>query len=72
MNGRLLDLLQSPGGPSIGRLRNGDYITVLYGNDVSDGLVWIQVMDKDGRIGWIPQINLSIVTVTPTVTAATP
>jgi uncharacterized hydrophobic protein (TIGR00271 family) len=69
-NGRLLDLLQSPGGPLIGSLRNGDYITVLYGSEVLDGLVWLQVMDKDGRIGWIPQINLSVVTMTPTVTEA--
>lgn len=67
-NGRILDLVQTPGGPSIGKLRNGDYITVLYGTQVLDGLVWLQVMDKDGRLGWIPQINLSVVTVTPTVT----
>ena len=63
-----LDLLQSPGGPSIGRLRSGDYVTVLYGSEVFDGLVWLEVMDKDGRLGWIPQINLSVVTLTPTVT----
>ena len=67
-NGRILDLVQTPGGPSIGKLRNGDYITILYGTEVFDGLVWLEVMDKDGRIGWIPQINLSIVTLTPTVT----
>jgi len=67
-NGRTLDLVQTPGGPSIGKLRNGDYITVLYGSKVQDGLVWLEVMDKDGRIGWIPQINLSVVTLTPTVT----
>jgi len=66
-NGRILDLLQTPGGPSIGKLRNGDYITVLYGSEVMDGLVWLQVMDSDGRIGWIPQINLSVVTLTPTI-----
>jgi len=53
-NGRILDLVQTPGGPSIGRLRNGDYITVLYGSEVFDGLVWLQVMDVDGRMGWIP------------------
>lgn len=69
-NGRILDLLQSPGGPSIGKLRSGDYITLLYGNEVFDGLVWLQVMDRDDRIGWIPQIYLSVVTLTPTVTAA--
>ena len=69
-NGRILDLVQTPGGPSIGRLRSGDYVTVLYGSRVLDGLVWIEVMDKDGRIGWIPQINISVVTLTPTVTVA--
>jgi hypothetical protein len=42
---------------------------VLYGSEVFDGLVWLEVMDKDSRIGWIPQINLSVVTLTPTVTA---
>jgi hypothetical protein len=67
-NGRLLDLVQTPGGPSIGKLRTGDYITVLYGSQVLDGLVWLQVMDSDGRIGWIPQINVSVVTLTPSVT----
>ena len=65
MNGRTLDLVQTPGGPSIGKLRSGDTITVLYNSEVFDGLVWLQVMDKDGRIGWIPQINTSIVTLTP-------
>jgi uncharacterized hydrophobic protein (TIGR00271 family) len=66
-NGRILDLVQTPGGPSIGKLRNGDYITVLYGTEVFDGLVWFEVMDKDGRIGWIPQIDLSVVTLTATI-----
>jgi uncharacterized hydrophobic protein (TIGR00271 family) len=67
-NGRILDLVQSPGGPSIGTLRNGDILTVLYGSEVMDGLVWLQVVDRDGRIGWIPQIHLSVVTLTPSVT----
>lgn len=67
--GRTLDLLQTPGGPSIGTLRNGDYITVLYGSEVLDGLVWLEVLDKDGRLGWIPQIYLAVVTLTPTATS---
>ena len=67
-DGRILDLVQSPGGPSIGRLRNGDILTVLYASEVMDGLVWLQVVDRDGRIGWIPQIYLSVVTLTPSVT----
>lgn len=64
-NGRVLDLVQQPGGPSIGKLRPGDFVTVLYGTNVSDGYVWIEVMDADGRIGWVPQIYLSVVTLTP-------
>jgi len=68
-NGRILDLVQTPGGPSIGKLRSGDYVTVLYESEVQDGLVWLQIMDVDGRIGWIPQINISVVTLTPTATA---
>jgi len=41
---------------------------VLYESEVQDGLVWLQVIDVDGRIGWIPQINISVVTLTPTAT----
>lgn len=67
-SGRILDLVQTPGGPSIGKLRNGDYVTVLYESEIQDGLVWLQIMDVDGRIGWIPQINISVVTLTPTAT----
>jgi len=64
-NGRTIDILQTPDGPSIGKLRAGDPIILLYQTDVFDGLVWLQIMDKDGRIGWIPQINISVVTSTP-------
>jgi uncharacterized hydrophobic protein (TIGR00271 family) len=63
--GKILDLVQQPDGPSIGLLRPGDFVTVLLGTQVSDGLVWIEVMDADGRIGWIPQINIAVVTLTP-------
>jgi len=66
---RTLDLVQQPGGPSIGKIRPGDYVTVLYGTKVNDGLVWWEVMDAEGRIGWLPQISLTVVTYTPTRTA---
>ena len=49
-------LRQYPNGPVIGTLYDGDPLTVLYGQEIVNGLVWIEVMDKDGRIGWIPQI----------------
>ena len=68
-NGRILDLVQQPGGPSIGKLRPGDFVKVLYGVEVKDGLVWTEVMDVDGRIGWVPQIDLTVVTLTPEPTA---
>ncbi len=68
-NGRTyIDMLQEPGGPSIGRLRLGDHVLVLYGNEVANGLVWLEVQDQDGRIGWIPQINLFTITLTPSPT----
>jgi len=66
---RPLDLVQQPGGPSIGRIRPGDFVTVLYSTKVYDGLVWWEVMDAEGRIGWLPQISLTVVTYTPTMTA---
>jgi hypothetical protein len=65
---RTLDLVQQPGGPSIGKIRPSDFVTVLYGTKVYDGLVWWEVMDAEGRIGWLPQISLAVVTYTPTRT----
>jgi uncharacterized hydrophobic protein (TIGR00271 family) len=67
--GSAVDLLQSPGGPSIGKLKPGAGITVLYATEVAQGLVWTQVEDAEGRIGWIPEIRLAIVTLTPTPSA---
>jgi uncharacterized hydrophobic protein (TIGR00271 family) len=65
---RTLDLVQQPGGPSIGQVRPGDFVTVLYDTKVYAGLVWWQVMDAEGRIGWLPQIEMAVVTYTPTAT----
>jgi len=39
--------------------------TATPGRQVSGGLIWIEVMDSDGRIGWIPEIYLLMVTATP-------
>ena len=64
--GRGLRLRQYPEGPIIGTMREGDPLIVLYGIEIVDGLVWIEVMDKDGRIGWVPQMFTTIVTITPT------
>ena len=34
-----------------------------------DGLVWVEVQDEEGRVGWIPQIYVLQITLTPTNTA---
>ncbi len=65
---RTLDLVQQPGGPSIGKIHPGDFVTVLYASKDYNGLVWWEVMDAEGRIGWLPQIELAVVTYTPTAT----
>jgi len=65
-----LDLVQQPGGPVIGQIRPGDFVTVLYESKVYEGLVWWEVRDAEGRIGWIPQIQLVVVTYTPTATTS--
>jgi uncharacterized hydrophobic protein (TIGR00271 family) len=61
-----LFLRQWPAGPEISRIRNLQQIVVLYGHEIVAGIVWIEVMDEEGRIGWIPQVYLA--TITPTVT----
>jgi len=59
-----LEMVQIPGGPGFGTLKAGQLIQVLYGKQLFNGIVWIEVMDEDGRIGWIPEIY--ILTPTPT------
>jgi uncharacterized hydrophobic protein (TIGR00271 family) len=63
-----LRLRQSPDGPVIATLLQNERLTVLYGMETSGGLVWIEVQDSSGRIGWIPLIY--IVTPTPTSTTS--
>lgn len=63
-----LKLRQSPGGPEIATLQPGEMLTVLYGEAVLDGLVWVEVMDSAGRIGWVPQIYLFTPTPSPSLT----
>ena len=64
--GRGLRLRQFPEGPIISTLRERDPLIVLYGIEIVNGLVWIEVQDKEGRIGWVPQMYTAIVTLTPT------
>lgn len=61
-----LQLYQSPGGPVIGQIIYGQKLTLLYGQQTFGGLVWVEVMDNDGRIGWIPEIYIKVVVPTST------
>lgn len=63
-----LEIYQEPGGPVIGMMEEGQAITVLYGRTEFNGLIWVEVMDAEGRIGWIPEIYLVRETPTPSVT----
>ncbi len=63
-------LRQWPEGPAIGPpLREGTLLIVLYGREVVNGLVWVEVKDAEGRTGWIPEAYLTIITPTATLTA---
>jgi uncharacterized hydrophobic protein (TIGR00271 family) len=61
-----MELRQWANGPVIANLRQGDQVIVLYGLEIVDGLVWIEVQDEEGRVGWIPQVF--VLTLTPTET----
>lgn len=63
-------IYQSPGGPVIGTLRNGQMLTVLYRTEFLNGLMWVEVMDAEGRLGWVPEVYLRTVTPTRTNTPA--
>jgi hypothetical protein len=64
--GEGLRLRQFPEGPIIGVMRESDLITVLYGIEIVNGWVWIEVQDAEGRIGWVQQRFTIIVTQTST------
>ncbi|HEY9075976.1 MAG TPA: DUF389 domain-containing protein [Anaerolineaceae bacterium] len=59
---------QSPGGPVIGVLKQGQALTVYYRTQVVNGVVWVEVMDEEGRVGWILQVFLVTPTATPSAT----
>jgi len=60
-----LRLYQTPGGPVIGQIRSGQILTLLYGRQEVGGLIWVEVMDDDGRVGWMPEAYLQLITATP-------
>lgn len=63
-----LRMRQWPDGPVIATLREGEQLTILYGRQIVNGLVWLEIRDSEGRIGWLPEHYLLIITNTPTKT----
>jgi hypothetical protein len=61
-----------PEGPSIGFLPEGPRLTQLYGMEIVNGWVWIEVEDEIGRRGWIPQFYTQVITLTPSATIDAP
>ncbi|MBE0669603.1 MAG: DUF389 domain-containing protein [Anaerolineales bacterium] len=60
-----LQLYQSPSGPVIGQIHPGQVLTLLYDRVEMGGLIWVEVVDVEGRVGWVPEIYLLVVTATP-------
>ena len=60
-----IKLYQSPGGPVIGQILRGQVLTLLYDRKEVNGLIWVNVMDNERRIGWVPEIYLYPITATP-------
>lgn len=63
-----ISLRLTPNGPVIGYLARGSQVRQLYGYEIVDGWVWIEVRDRFGRIGWIPQFYAQLITLTPSPT----
>ena len=63
-----LDLLAYPGGPQIGVIQRNETFQLLYGSEIYEGWVWIEVQDVEGRVGWVPLYLIETVTPTPTLT----
>lgn len=60
-------IYQFPGGPVIGALWGNQVVTILPSRQIEKGLVWIEVQDQEGRIGWTPEIYLQVATPVPSL-----
>lgn len=63
-----LKIYQRPGGPVIGSLIPGQKITILYGRELYGGLIWVEIVDAEGRVGWTPETFIQILLPTPNPT----
>jgi len=41
-------------------------VTVLYGYEIINGMVWVEIIDDEGRLGWVPEMYLTILLPTDT------
>jgi hypothetical protein len=53
----------------IARLSLNEPLYDLHETALYEGLVWVKVVDTDGRVGWFPERYLSYPTATQTPTA---
>ena len=60
-----LKLYQSPGGPVIGNITRGQSLYLLGEREEYEGVVWVNVMDTEGRVGWVPELYMYSITATP-------
>ena len=65
-NWRGVHLRQSPEGPIIATLREGETLQITHHLAVVGGLVWVEVVDPQGRVGWMPLMYVATLTPTPT------
>ncbi|QRN83641.1 DUF389 domain-containing protein [Chloroflexota bacterium] len=61
-------LYDEPGGSVVAYLSAHEQLFDLYQIMVYDGMVWVNVRDEKGNIGWFPEIYLSYPTETATAT----
>jgi uncharacterized hydrophobic protein (TIGR00271 family) len=61
-------LLDEPGGDVIALLPVGAILFELNETMTYEGWVWVKVEDEQHQIGWLPEIYLEEISVTPTVT----
>ena len=62
------EIVQEPGGPVIGTVRINDTLYDLNKTMIYKGVIWVNVMDTEGRIGWFPQNMLAYPTPTAIIT----
>ena len=66
----LMRIYQYPGGPVIGTLWQNQLLTIMPQEVIYGNLVWVQVIDEEGRDGWVPKVFIHILTPTASPSAS--